>query len=298
MTELVVGYRKNNDDVHAGCFDGYIERQIDERIERLTRLAQENNWLPPYPERDRGGIHADLFAQEVKAIFASSRHDSYPECVVCSEYITNVALTPEGRAYERRAEHAHLEEDEDNTVISQEQQAYLDAQPERLAARGLKFGVIYSLDLAYTEANWLSCYQPWPHHWPGRGQQGQPSPTKAIWTKTEGDAEYEYDHLEGDWVGGIHRKYVATLDKDQFRAFMEVTSLVFESENTGGSLGGPTPDEPNGGIGWQPAIAFNDGGNENGVIISAYVTPFWVGEHTPDDRDWDRIVAMLREKCS
>jgi hypothetical protein len=260
-------------------------------------MAAEHNWLSPYPERDRAGIKTDLLTNEVEAIFAGSEHDRYPVCDECEEKITDVQLTPEGVAYERRGEHAHLEEDEDLHGLSQEQQAYLDGQPERLAKRGLKFGVIYSVDLSYKEANWIRCYQPWPHNWPGRGQKGQPSPSRGIWTKTEGDDSYEYDYLEDDWIGGIHRKYVACLDKEQFRAFMDVTNLRFETENTMGSLGGPTPDAPGGDYGVQPAISF-DGDNETGAIVNAYITPFWVGAHIPDDDDWDRIIEMLRRMYS
>lgn len=136
--------------------------------------------------------------------------------------------------------------------------------------------MIYTFDIPYTFA--------------GDG------PDRGIWTKTEGDDSYPYDYLEGDWIGGIHRKYVACLDKAQFRQFMDQTSLRFETENTMGSLGGPTPDEPSGGISLQPAISFD--ASENGAIINAYITPFWVGQHTPDDDDWDRIVEVLRSKYS
>jgi len=38
-------------------------------------------------------------------------------------------------------------------------------------------------------------------------KQYQPSNLKK-WTLTEGDDQYEYDYLEGDWLKGKHRKYV------------------------------------------------------------------------------------------
>lgn len=295
MQATIVGYTRGAVEICRSCATGYIETAIDGRINDLDDLARLHGW--PLHEHDRHEIRSDLLEQELEPIVSTKVADRYPICDVCGFKITDVLLSAEGLAYERRQEYAHLDQEEDRRVFTPEQQAYLDEQPERLAKRGLKFGVIYSLDLAYTNASWLHCYQPWPNEYP-RPHQVVEGVMRGVWTKAEGDDSFEYDHLEGDWVGGIHRKYVACLDKDQFRAFMDHTSLRFGTENTMGSLGGPTPDEPSGGFSAQPAISFDDDGTEGGVILNAYVTPFWIGDHLPDDEDWDRIVEVLRREYS
>lgn len=240
-------------------------------------------------------FNGDPEDEEVGVIFASSEMDRYPVCDHCGEKIEDVALTTDGLAYERRQEHAPLEECEDDHVLTPEQRAYLEAQPARLDRRGLKFGVIYEFDLAHTEAGWIDCYRPWSRISEGyRPVFTRDGPDRGIWTKTEGDDCYEYDHLEGGWIGGIHRKYVACLDKQQFKEFMERSYLKFETDQTGGALGGPTPDAPSGSISWQPAIAFRSDDSE--AIAGAYITPYWVGKTDPDERDWDRIVGALKEK--
>jgi hypothetical protein len=291
----IVGYVVNGPgEICSDCFPEYIEAAVDARIERLDELGRQYGWSKA--EHDRDMIRTDIEHQELEPIFASSEMDRYPTCDECGLKIEDVQLTEDGLAYERRSEHAHLEDEEDRYEPTPEQRAYRDAQPDRLEKRGLKFGVIYSVDLAHDEAGWIKCYQPWGYRWPGGGKDGPPYDVVAVWTKTEGDDSYEYDHLGDGWVGGIHRKYLACLDKEQFKAFMDLTNLRFETDATGGSIGGPTPDEPNGGVGWQPAVSFDAG--EGGAFVSAYVTPFWVGAHIPDDRDWDRIIGALRSRYS
>jgi hypothetical protein len=293
----VVGYVRGQDEICMFCAPKVIEACIDERIERLDAMAVEYSWELEVHDRDE--IRKDLMEHEFYPIFASSEMDRYPVCEDCGEKIEDVTLTSDGLAYERRLDHEGLEMDEDNHVLTPEQQAYADQQGARMESRGLKFGIIYDLNLSHRDAGDIEYYRPWTRRstdgWPRHTVDG---PDRGIWTKTEGDSEYEYDYLEDDWIGGIHRKYVACLTSSQFKVFMDQTCLRFETENTMGSLGGPTPDEPSGGWSHQPAISFSDDGGESGVILSAYITPFWVGKHTPDDRDYDRIVEMLREKYS
>ena len=76
---------------------------------------------------------------------------------------------------------------------------------------------------------------------------------------TEGDGQYEYGYLEGDWEKGKHRKWCAMLTKAQFTEFVRATGLVAESTETLGSIGAPGF-----GFGWSPAISFRDEACEAG----------------------------------
>ena len=56
-----------------------------------------------------------------------------------------------------------------------------------------------------------------------------PPQAGRLWTRTEGDEQYEYGYLEGRWEKGKHRKWTALLTRKQFDAFvskLELTGLV------------------------------------------------------------------------
>lgn len=85
------------------------------------------------------------------------------------------------------------------------------------------FSVIYSADCPSTES--IARFRP-PH-------------ARRHWDRTEGDEQYSYTYLEGDWERGKHRKWAAMLTKDEFREFIKATGLVAEDVETMGSLGAP-----------------------------------------------------------
>jgi hypothetical protein len=109
-------------------------------------------------------------------------------------------------------------------------------------------------------------------------------PQRSLWTKTEGDEQYEYGYLEGRWAGrGKHRKWAALLSRKQFDAFVEKLGLVAEDVQTMGSLGAPGF-----GFGWSPAISFN--GDDEDAILNAYVTPIpEIEKESYDEQDWQRV---------
>ena len=108
-------------------------------------------------------------------------------------------------------------------------------------------------------------------------------PQRSLWSKTEGDEQYEYSYLEGRWEKGKHRKWAALLTRKQFDAFVEKLGLVAEDVQTMGSLGAPGFD-----FGWSPAISFN--GDDEDAILNAYVTPIpEVEKDSYDERDWRRV---------
>ena len=128
------------------------------------------------------------------------------------------------------------------------------------------FSVIYSLDVPNGVS--IKPYTP---------------PQRSLWSKTEGDEQYEYTYLEGRWEKGKHRKWTALLTRKQFDAFVEKLGLVAEDVETMGSLGAPGF-----GFGWSPAISFN--GDDEDAILNAYVTPIpEVEKASYDDRDWQRV---------
>jgi hypothetical protein len=132
----------------------------------------------------------------------------------------------------------------------------------------MQFSVIYSVDCPRSES--IVRFRP-PH-------------ARRLWDRTEGDEQYEFGYLEGNWERGKHRKWAAMLTKDQFREFVEATGLVAEDVQTMGSLGAPGF-----GFGWAPAISFTDNG-EDRAILSAYVTPLpEVRKQEFDERDWERL---------
>jgi len=130
------------------------------------------------------------------------------------------------------------------------------------------FSVIYSADCPRCES--IAQFRP-PH-------------VRRLWDQTEGDDQYEYDYLEGDWEKGKHRKWCALLTKDQFTEFVETIGLVAEDVRTMGSIGAPGC-----GFGCAPAISFNDSGDVR-AILNAYVTP--IPETKKQDwteQDWERV---------
>ena len=112
----------------------------------------------------------------------------------------------------------------------------------------------------------------------------RPPQVRKLWDLTERDDSYDYGYLEGDWERGKHRKWCALLTKEQFNRFVESTGLIAEATETMGSLGAPGF-----GLGWSPAIAFNDDGSQQ-AILSAYVTPIpETRKERFDERDWRRV---------
>lgn len=93
-----------------------------------------------------------------------------------------------------------------------------------------------------------------------------PPEVEQLWDETEGDDQFEYDYLEGDWENGHHRKWTALLNREQFDEFIERCGLHAETTETMGSIGAPGF-----GFGWAPAISFTS--HDSDAIQSAYVTP-------------------------
>jgi len=116
----------------------------------------------------------------------------------------------------------------------------------------LEFYVIYSFDCMKTES--VNQYKP---------------PFIKRWNCTEGNDQFDYDYLGGDWENGKHRKYCAQLDKKRFEKFIDHCNLIMEDINTMGSLTE---------LGLLPAHSFHDGGDSYEVIINAYVTPLVMTE--------------------
>jgi hypothetical protein len=114
-----------------------------------------------------------------------------------------------------------------------------------------------------------------------------PPQVGRLWTRTEGDEQYEYGYLEGRWEKGKHRKWAALLTRRQFDAFVSKLGLVAEHVQTMGSLGAPGF-----GFGWAPAISFN--GDDQDAILNAYVTPIpEVEKDSFTERDWHRVRAAI-----
>jgi hypothetical protein len=131
----------------------------------------------------------------------------------------------------------------------------------------MQFSIIYSIDLP--RSGQISRYAP-PH-------------VRKLWDKTEGDEEFGYSYLEGEWERGHHRKWCAILDKEQFEEFIDHCGLIAEDVETMGSLGAPGF-----GFGWSPAISFRS--DDCDALLSAYVTPMpEVKKQHGDERDWKRI---------
>lgn len=135
----------------------------------------------------------------------------------------------------------------------------------------LLFSVIYSFDL------------------PAKVSVRRFLPKGRAWRQTEGDEQYDYDYLEGEWKHGKHRKLVAVLTRKQFENFVNDACLVAEKTPTMGSLGAPGL-----GLGLSPAVSFR--GDDQDAILSAYVTPFPDRDEVTrelTEHDWDRCVRAL-----
>ena len=114
-----------------------------------------------------------------------------------------------------------------------------------------------------------------------------PPQVETLWTKTEGDSEYEYSYLEDGWTNGMHRKWCAVLTREQFNEFVDQCDLHAEDCETMGSIGAPGF-----GFGWAPAISFN--GNHEDAICNAYVTPIpETKRESCDENDWERVRAAV-----
>ena len=112
-------------------------------------------------------------------------------------------------------------------------------------------------------------------------------PDLHLWDQTEGNDQYEYSYLEGQWENGTHRKWFAILEREQFDAFVEHCGLYAESTATMGSLGAPGF-----GFGWAPAISFNGGDQDS--IQNAYVTPIIeTKKESLDEHDWERVRSAV-----
>jgi hypothetical protein len=131
----------------------------------------------------------------------------------------------------------------------------------------MQFSVIYSADVPLGIK--ISNFAP-PH-------------VRKLWDKTEGDEQYDYGYLEGEWEKGHHRKWCAILTREQFDEFINHCNLTAESTETMGSLGAPGF-----GFGWSPAISFQSDNPD--AIQCAYVSPFpETSKKHGDERDWKRI---------
>ena len=117
----------------------------------------------------------------------------------------------------------------------------------------------------------------------------RPPQARTLWEQTEGDEEYDYAYLEGDWEKGKHRKWCGLLTKKQFERFLDATGLFAEPVETLGSIGAPGL-----GLGRSPAISFRQD-HEPHAILGAYVTPIpEVRKQRFDERDWQRVRRAVR----
>ncbi len=131
----------------------------------------------------------------------------------------------------------------------------------------MQFSVIYSVDVPAHER--ISRFTP-PH-------------VRKLWDLTEGDEQYEFSYLEGEWEKGHHRKWCSVLTREQFDEFIDHCGLFAEDVQTMGAIGSPAF-----GFGWSPAISFRS--DDCDAIQSAYVTPLpEVKKQHGDERDWKRI---------
>jgi len=107
------------------------------------------------------------------------------------------------------------------------------------------------------------------------------SPSKSIRRKlrlTEGDEQFEYGHLGGEWEKGKHRKYVGELSRKDFESVVSDCGLMAESTTTGGAL---IED------GFMPTMSFF---SEHPVaLVNAFVTPIPEVEMKGMERDWEAV---------
>ena len=115
---------------------------------------------------------------------------------------------------------------------------------------------------------------------------------------TEGDEEYGYDYLEGEWEQGYHRKLVGVLNQAQFDELVLLLDLYAEDVETTGSIGVPWGSTRNLSA---PAVSFQS--RSRCAIIDAYVTPipsFEPVNRSEDeawqDRCWERVRRAVINK--
>lgn len=129
----------------------------------------------------------------------------------------------------------------------------------------LNYSVIYTVDM---------CQDQSVQDWKPSGKQ---------WKQTEGDEEYQFNHLGGLWKHGKHRKWIAYLTAKQFERFVKKFDLKAEDVETMGSLGASGF-----GIGWAPAISFST--YDYSCLVNAYVTPVPVDQSIElSDETWKEI---------
>lgn len=135
----------------------------------------------------------------------------------------------------------------------------------------MQFSIIYSVDVPDSDS--IRPFVPSQRH---------------LFTQTEGDSQYDYSYLEGEWAKGKHRKFCAVLNRKQFERFLSDTGLFAERVKTMGSLGAPGL-----GYGLSPAVSFRT--DDQRAILNAYVTPI---PEVPrangfTERDWERIEQAM-----
>ncbi len=124
--------------------------------------------------------------------------------------------------------------------------------PEEEFMAKMGYSIIFTLDMPRTE------------------RIGRYMPERRIRRKlyqTEGDDQYEYGYLGGDYKHGKHRKLCGILTSEEFQTFVHDTGLAAQDIETMGSLGAPGF-----GFGWAPAISFTAEAVEP-AFVDAYVTP-------------------------
>lgn len=131
------------------------------------------------------------------------------------------------------------------------------------------FSVIYSADCVEDED--IERYAP---------------PGIENWDQTEDDEQYEYNHLEGPWTNGHHRKWVAVLTLEQFEEFLDECEIESEDVETMGSIGSPGCDH------WAPAISFH--GDDPGCLRGAYVSPLI--PRTELEPNWEDVRLSIIER--
>ncbi len=109
-----------------------------------------------------------------------------------------------------------------------------------------------------------------------------PPKVNKLWDQTEGDEQYDFSYLEGQWDGGHHRKWCAMLSQEQFDEFVEHCALVADSTETMGSLGAPGF-----GFSWSPAISFKS--SDSDAYRDAYVTPIPETKKKRGTHDWKQV---------
>lgn len=145
----------------------------------------------------------------------------------------------------------------------------------------MRYGIIFTMDC--TRDEYVNYYLP-------------PKRIRRKLQLTEGDEQYDYDHLEGAWTKGKHRKLVGELNQDDFDELVSFCGLRAQDVETMGSLG--VPWAGCGGFGVAPAVSFTS--SHYSAFVDAYVTPIpsfdpvnRAEDEEWQERAWDRIKAAL-----